>query len=241
VRCSALPRGQIAGLLSACTDTALRLWVQVMAATGYRPGEALALRWGDVAQGAIHITGSVKASAVHGAGRIGSTKTKGSVRTIPLGTGLGAALTQERDRQETLLHALMGIPANVATLQPILGAGDCVFPVDLEQRDVPVSQGGMRSRFKRAANRAGLPGVTPHWLRHTAISAMIAGDGARPGISVVEAARLAGHHDPGVTAKVYAHAVQANLQRGIALADDLIAPEPVANVEQFRNSTGLGE
>jgi integrase len=223
VRDKSLSRGQMTALLDACTDDGLKLWVQIMAATGARPGEALALRWGDVGQDTLHIAGSVKPSGVHGVGRIGSTKTAGSVRTIPIGTSLALALAAERGRQETLLRDLSDIPVNVAPLQPLLQPGDCVFPADLaERRDAPVSMGAVRGRFQRAASRAGVD-ATPHWGRHTAITAMVAGDGARPGVSLVDAAKLAGHKNAMTTARTYAHALPENLRRGVALADDLIA------------------
>ena len=57
---------------------------------------------------------------------------------------------------------------------------------------------------------------------------MIAGSATRRGVSVIDAARLAGHSDPGTTGKVYAHAVDANLKRGADLADDLISGATVS-------------
>ena len=243
VRRSALSKGQIAALLEACrADDALRVWITVMVTTGARPGEALALRWQDVdlQRGVLHIEHSVKDGGGLGQGRLGSTKTRGSVRTVPMGPGLVAAIATERTRQETLLRRLRGLPANVAPVRPILGPEDCVFSAGWDDRSIPPSLHGMRARFKTVAARAGLSAsVTPHYLRHTAITAMVAGDATRPGISVIEAARLAGHSDPGTTSRTYAHAVQANLQRGIALADDLITPNASAVVEHLPNAADV--
>jgi integrase len=238
VRRSALTQGQIAALLDVCgEDNALRVWITVMAATGARPGEALALRWRDIGDGMVHIAGSVKRGATRGQGRIGSTKTPSSVRSLPIGPGLIEVLARERERQELLLRQLHDMPVGVIPVRPLLDTEDCVFPTAFDNRRMPMTVDGMRARFRKAVLRAGLPAATsPHWLRHTAITAMIGGDATRPGISVIDAARLAGHSDPGTTSRTYAHAVETNLHRGAALADALIKPSATVDmVEPLRN------
>ena len=158
---------------------------------------------------------------------------------MPIGASLAVALQVERERQEALLRQLHGLSDNVATVRPMLRPDDCVFPAgwDDAQRQLPVSQDSMRHRFKRAVVRAGLPAVvSPHWLRHGMLSAMIAGTDTQPGISIVDAARIAGHANPTITAKVYAHAAEANMARGIALADAWLTPAAPATVEPLRNA-----
>ena len=239
-RRSGLASGQVKALLRACAaNDALRLWVEVMIATGGRPGEALGLRWRDVdaTRGVLHIEHSVKRGSVHGQGRLGATKTPGSVRTIPLGAALAASLERERARQEAIQRQLSGLSDNVAPVRPLLDPDDCIFAANPDElRRSPRSLSGMRKAFKAACRTAALPSNTvPHQLRHTAITAMIAGNATRPGVSVVEAAALAGHSDPGMVSRVYAHAVQANLKRGADLADDLLAPVPEVEVERLPN------
>lgn len=221
-----MTRDEVSALLAECADDpSLHLWVRAMLATGCRPGETLGLRWSDVANGVVSVNGSVKAVVGGGYGRIGSTKTATSVRSIPLGSGLAAALTEERARQEGLLRQITGTPDNLELLQPLVAGSDCIFCADIaNQRDVPMSMGAMRGRFERAARRAGLSGITAHSGRHTAITAMVAGTANHPGIGIADAARLAGHSNPMTTARTYAHALPENLHRGIALADDMIAP-----------------
>ena len=222
-RQSVMTPDQISAFLTACPpdDHALRLWFKIMVTTGARPGEAAALRWRDIGDGFLTFAGSVKPvkGGPRGAGRIGGTKTR-TVRTRGIGNNLATALAQEKQRQETELRDLSG--ANVVPIQPIITPGDCVFPASPDNRAVPVSRDALLQRFARAAKRAGLQGVTPKWSRHTNVSRGIAGDGTRPGISMVEAATLAGHANPLVTARVYAHADNANLSRGVVLGDDLI-------------------
>jgi integrase len=224
-RRSVMSPDQISAFLTACPtdDHALRLWFKIMVATGARAGEAAALHWRDIGGGFLTFAGAVKPvkGGQRGAGRIGGTKTR-TVRTRGIGGNLAAALTQEKQRQESELRQLSGVPANVVPIQPIITPGDCVFPASPDNRAVPVSRDALLKRFARTAKRAGLQGVTPKWSRHTNVSRGIAGDGTRPGVSMVEAAALAGHANPLVTAKVYAHADNANLSRGVALGDDLI-------------------
>jgi integrase len=241
-RHTALPREHVAALLEACAaDPSLKVWATVMAATGARPGEALGLRWQDVDldRGTLRIAHSVKLGTQHGQGRLGSTKTPGSIRTLPIGPALVAVLTTEKARQEGLLRVLHGMGDSVSSILPLVGSLDCVMPAGWDTsalRQTPVSLSGIRSRFKRAARRAGIPHAHAHQFRHSAITAMIAGTETKPGVSVVDAARLAGHSSPTITAKTYAHAVQSNLQRAAALADDLITPAKSATVEPLRNT-----
>jgi integrase len=240
-RRSALSQGQVAALLNACgEDCALKVSTAVMSATGARPGEVLALTWGniDLQARTMRIEHSVKRDANSpGRGRLGSTKTPSSMRTLSIGNGLAAILEQERARQENVLRELAGLSANVSPVRPLIEPDMCIFPAGYETPEAmraPFSQGAMRARFKAAIHRAGLdPRVSPHWCRHSAITAMLAGSATKPGISVVDAAAIAGHTNASTTARVYAHAVQANLKRGADLADDLLVPTPAANVEQI--------
>jgi integrase len=150
---------------------------------------------------------------------------------------LGALMIEERDRQETLLRQLHGLPDNVAPLQPQLAPDDFILPADPVDRRHPVSIRAMRSRVERKAAAVGLTGVTAHWLRHTTASAMLAGTDTEPGISVVDAAALLGHANPLTTAKTYADASATNMQRGASLAARLIAPVPAAPVERLPNNS----
>jgi Phage integrase family len=58
----------------------------------------------------------------------------------------------------------------------------------------------LRSRvFDKAVSEAGLTGLSPHGLRHTAASLAVAS-----GASVLAVARMLGHKDPAMTLNVYA-------------------------------------
>ena len=219
LRREALSGGQIAALLKASvTDPDVRLWIEAMAATGMRPGEALALTWSaiDPARRTISVLHSVKESGIKGQGRLGTTKNK-ATREVPLGPALASALERAYlERESTYRQFNMTVETD-----------DCVFAADLiDARKVPKSMGSMSARFNRVRDAARLKKVTPHWLRHSALTAAIAGNASTPGISMADAAALAGHSNASMIARVYGHAIRENVTRGVALADALIGTQP---------------
>jgi integrase len=84
-RRAALSAAQIGAIQAQITDPDLLLWLRVLGATRLRPGEATALTWGDIdfARHVIHVRHSAKRGTVWGQGRLGTTKTKKSVRDVP--------------------------------------------------------------------------------------------------------------------------------------------------------------
>jgi len=226
----ALSKQEVAALLDACRDDAsLHLWVSIMAASGLRPGEANGLRWRDVdvKANALHVRGSAKHvySDVPGeAGRvwIGKPKTPSSLRTVTIGPALAAALASERERQERMQRELRGLDPAVRHIRTFLPADACVFPADVATEDAlcaPVSPDRLAGQFRRAAGRAGLK-VSPHWLRHTAISHAIA-----EGTPLADASKRAGHKSPAVTAAIYTHAVGEGQSKAAAIGDSMLLEE----------------
>jgi integrase len=74
-------------------------------------------------------------------------------------------------------------------------AATCEFVI--EHGGYPVAS--VKTGTRAAARRAGLAGVTPHVLRHTAATWMV-----QAGIPIDQVARLLGHADPRVTWRIYA-------------------------------------
>jgi integrase len=85
----------------------------------------------------------------------------------------------------------------------------------IEWEEAPVAS--IRTGFMAACRRAGLSGVTPHALRHTAAS--LALDADQP-MELI--ARFLGHRDVGTTARIYARPSTAKL-KGVADAVNLSA------------------
>lgn len=181
---SAIPREALAMLFPATHGAAVRIWgrsiwaalMAVLFDTGMRPGEARALRWGEIneREGAIVVRHAVKAGTL----TIGETKT-GNVRA----GSLSARTLQELAiwRAESRFHS----------------SADFVFTLEGE---APVTDAAIGEAFRRgllAIGKAEEP-WTPYWLRHSMITYSLAAldDG--------EVMMLAGHSNIAVNAR-YRH------------------------------------
>jgi integrase len=91
-------------------------------------------------------------------------------------------------------------------LQEARAAATCSHVVEHAGKPVASVKTGTRA----AARRAGLPGVTPHVLRHTAATWM-----AMKGVPISEIARLLGHSDSRLTERVYAKHTPDYLRRAV--------------------------
>lgn len=147
----------------------------MMAYAGLRPGEALALRWGDVRERTILVERSVSLGAIK------DTKT-GKSRTVRLLAPLHADLREWRMR--------CGRPSD----------HELVFPGhDGKPWSEPAYQSWRRRAFKRALTAAGIGHARPYDLRHSFASLLI-----HEGRSVVDVARQLGHSAT-MTLRVYGH------------------------------------
>jgi integrase len=169
---------------------------ELLAATGLRISEAVALRWSDLAlEGeAPHLR--VRRAIVKGA--VVAPKSRHGARLIPLTVELAALLRTRR-------------PDGAAD-------DDYVFP----GRAGGVSdQGSLRRRvLVPAAERAGLSGVGFHTLRHTCASLLI-----ESGISPLRLQRWMGHHSPAFTLETYGHLIDGDLGPALDLRTELRANE----------------
>ncbi|MGV0635777.1 tyrosine-type recombinase/integrase [Mycolicibacillus trivialis] len=173
------------------TPEALALMVRLLAYSGVRIGECVALRVGDVDVRRRRITVARSVTAVTGAGRIeGPTKTH-QARSVPI---LTAALTDELGRW---------IDGR--------GPGEFLFP---GPDGGAMTVGWFRVRFDKAVAELGFEGVTPHTLRHTAGSLAL-----QSGASVVTVQKLLGHRNATTTMNVYAHVLPDDFDNLAAAMD----------------------
>jgi integrase len=170
----ALSHAEVRELAESAGD--LATMVYVLGYSGIRYGECSALTVGefDAQRSRLRVARSV--TYVTGSGRVeGGTKTHRS-RTVPLPAFVTERLkaeTEGRGKDERLFPAEDGGP----------------MPLDY-----------FRWRFDKAAVKAGLTGVTPKTLRHTAGSLALAS-----GSSVIVAQKLLGHRSATTTMDVYSH------------------------------------
>jgi integrase len=146
--------------------------------TGLRLGELLGLLWRDV-----DLTGDSPSLYVRQQmtrlGELAEPKTAKAIRRVPLGPSVVRFLAEHKLR---------------------LGAGDDDFVFAALSGGPLTHRNAQRRGFERAAEAAGLEGVTFHDLRHAFASLMI-----ERGVSSTVLANLMGHTSPTTTERVYVH------------------------------------
>ncbi len=165
----------------------------VALATGMRIGELCALEISDVdrVQKIINITKTAGRRRDKHTGVVsiksGPPKTKHSIRKIPLLPSVEVMLDRQADLVIKLRESA-GVNWNDSSL---------VFPTDTGGiHDLS----GLRTSINRMTNRAGLPHITLHALRHTYATTVL-----NSGVAAQNVARLLGHKDGATTLKFYAH------------------------------------
>jgi integrase len=172
---TALTHAQIAALVEAAGDTGPI--IQTLAYTGLRFGELAALRVADIDLTRRRILVSRAIAQVTCVGLVEDTPKTHHVRPVPILT-------------TALIDTLKAV---VAERQP----GEYLFP---GPDGGPMRNSYFRWRFDRACQGAGLGGISPKTLRHSAGSLALAS-----GASLPTTSRLLGHTKVSTTADVYSH------------------------------------
>ena len=175
----------------------------ILAYTGLRVGEAIALTWDDV--DFERKTVSVNKNSVtfrnpdpEAAQRYltvvqDSPKTKNGIRTIPMSAKAEFAFRQ---------------------LQTLNGYFDTVFASSTGK---PANQRDLARAFAGIQKRAGIePPGTPHSLRHTFATRLI-----ERGVDVKVVSSLLGHSDISITYNTYVHVLQRQKVQAIAALDEI--------------------
>ncbi len=177
---------EVARILRAAEGMRYYAALVLIASTGLRRGEALALRWEhvDLDAGMLRVTAT---TARVGRRLVTSTpKTDRSRRTVPLSPAVVAMLKEHRKVQlEERLRA-----ANVWQ------GSDLVF---CTQAGRPVEPRNLLREIEVAAARAGVKGVGVHALRHAAATAWL-----ETGVHIRAVADLLGHSSTAITGDIYA-------------------------------------
>jgi integrase len=153
-------------------------------ATGARQGELFGLQWGDVdlAEGVLTIQRTL--SEINGHHQFEEPKTKRSRRRVDLPRYAVEALKAHRSRQQATPHPV--------TLIFTDGAGK------------PLRRSNFTRRvWHKLLEKAGLPRVKFHSLRHSHVTNLLA-----QGASLTAVSERVGHSRTSMTTDVYAHALE---------------------------------
>jgi integrase len=189
-------------------DEPYRTMVQLIAATGLRIGELLALRWLalDLEGGTLAVRESVFE------GKFQAPKTQRASRTIPLGR-----------------HAIRALAAHEARATR-RDPHDLVFS---NRSGGPLRESKvLRNVLQPAAEAAGLGKVTWHQFRH--IHSSLLND---LGVPVKIAQEQLGHASVSTTLSIYTHVVDASHRRAVEEVEERLFSESDANGRKLPPST----
>lgn len=144
-------------------------------ATGLRRGELLGLHWEDIDLEQQTITVRRQVVRINGQVVEAPLKTKNSYRTLSIGADAAEILRQQKERV----------------------GGVYVFP---SPTGGPISPDSVLHMLHRVLNRAGLPKVRFHDLRHTFATLAL-----QNGVDIKTVSGMLGHYSAGFTLDTYAH------------------------------------
>ncbi|HSH81366.1 MAG TPA: site-specific integrase, partial [Herpetosiphonaceae bacterium] len=190
-------------LLDAATGDRLEALYSVALALGLRQGEALGLRWQDVdlQRGTLQVRSSLQ--RIDGKLQLVPPKTDLSRRTIAMPPATVHALREHKLRQ---LEERMAAP--------VWEDHDLVFPTN---KGTPLEKSGITKRFAKLLDKAALPPMRFHDLRHSCASLLIA-----QGVPLKTIQGLLGHSSITMTGDVYGHLLPSALQEAASAMDAVL-------------------
>jgi integrase len=181
---------ELGAFLRATADDRLSALWYVIGTTGLRRGEALALRWSDLDLERGRASVSRTLGWVDKKPAFTTPKTDRSRRTVALPRETIAALRNLHKRQAAERLAAGALWADL----------DLVFSLE---DGSPLPPGRVTKLFGRAVERAGLPALSPHGLRHS-WATMALGEGVQTKI----VSDALGHSSVSITADIYSHTTE---------------------------------
>lgn len=185
---SPLSHEQARAFLAAIAGDRLEALYVLAITTGMRQGEILGLGWDDVdlSRGVVRVNRTLGRSG--GRLLLGEPKTKKSRRPVPLSAKALDALKAHRKIQLEERMALASLWEDHG-LVFVTRTGSPINPTNLRKRS-----------FRRLLEKAGLPSVRFHDLRHTAATLLL-----MEGVHPKYVQELLGHANVGITLDTYSH------------------------------------
>ena len=181
-----LPVEQLTSFLREAKETGVYEMYYIELATGLRRGELLGLKWQDIdlVNGTIRVQRQV--ARIDGEIVEAPLKTKNSYRNVSIGPDAIEVLKEQKKK---------------------VGDSEYVFP---SPNGGPISPDSVLNMLRRVLERAGLPKIRFHDLRHTFATLAL-----QNGVDIKTVSGMLGHFSAGFTLDTYAH-VTTSAQREAA-------------------------
>ena len=175
-----LSTDQLAAFLLEAKHSGVFEMYYIELATGLRRGELLGLKWEDIDFTTQTLRVRRQVGRINGEVREAPLKTKNAYRTISLGTDAVGILKQQREKQPSSAYVFPG---------PTGG---------------PIAPDSVLHMLHRVLDRADLPEIRFHDLRHTFATLAL-----QNGVDVKTVSGMLGHFSAGFTLDTYAHVTTA--------------------------------
>ena len=186
--------------------------------TGLRQSELLGLKWSDLDWNncSLKVIRQLKRNSKRN-NYFSNLKTKHSKRTIKLGKETIRKLNNHHTEQQKYKR------------NSNWEENDLIFTT---KSGKPIKQGNLYTQFKLLLQKAGLPDIRFHDLRHTAATLML-----NNGVPILTVSRRLGHSKPSITLDVYGHIIPS-MQASIAdQIDELIFPSEIKIAHELHTIT----
>ncbi len=195
---------------------------RLLAMTGMRRGEVVALRWSDVDIAHRRLTVNQSVSVIGGEEIVDAPKTRRSRRVIDLDPETVSLLKQHRARQRELF-LMVGVAAT---------ASDRVFTNELGDPLRPASVG---QAFRRLVDAAGVPVIRLHDLRHTHASHLL-----MAGVNVKVVSDRLGHASVSFTLDTYGHVMPGQQAEAAAALQARLVEDAGGRRRVDARNSGIG-
>ena len=189
-----LSADQLAAFLLEAKHSGVFEMYYIELATGLRRGELLGLKWEDIDFSNQTLRVRRQVGRINGEVREAPLKTKNAYRTISLGTDAVGVLKQQREKQPSSSYVFPG---------PTGG---------------PIAPDSVLHMLHRVLDRAGVPEIRFHDLRHTFATLAL-----QNGVDVKTVSGMLGHFSAGFTLDTYAHVTTAAQKKAAETMGEVLA------------------